>query len=1163
MFKIILFEVVVVLLGLGVWFGAPFIGITSVWLRILIILALVLPPVIYFVVKAILSRKAARGLEDGLKQQAADGQASARPGANAEEIALLTEGFEEAMGRLRNSRMDGAKGTALYALPWYMIVGPPAAGKSTALLSSGLNLPPQAGGRRSVKGVGGTRNCDWWFFEDAILLDTAGRYTSEDEDYEEWVEFLRLLKRYRRKRPLNGLIVCISVSDLITASPDQVAETATKVRARLDQIITELEMVVPVYVLFSKADLLGGFVEFFGDLERGRRDQVLGFTVPLTTPGTDLDNLFNEEFDLLLSTLRRRMLHRLPAAQHMERASVYRFPMQLAGARDSLRTFITTLFAQSRYQEAPRLRGVYLCSGTQEGRPLDQVMNKMEQALGLSGIAAAAGEQAPNKKSYFLHHLFTRVLIPDRNIAGKTASNRTRRWRLAAAAMVLGLTVSLVGVSMATLSFSKNRSLVNNTTELAETTKLKTVRDPDQVMKNLRALEQMGQHIELLTGFRKEGPPWTHRFGYYSGDEMIEPSEAVFAKRMFVIFADLAGMELEASLADINLDTWQGSSEDATRGYDLLKTYLMVTEPSRLEVDFALQVLLSEWTKRLPPQVSAQEALLKSLAQRFLKLRKRGLAQARWLERDDALVIKVRKRLLEADVLYKRSIERLEATLAPYTIKDALQGRVETRLESKNPVPGVFTRDGHDKVKSLVKKAEGESWVLWKDETVKTSDKLMDRYYDKYAAAWLAFLNGLTLTTPRDKAEALTLLDKLTGSPPLYELLLKSVAFQTDFSPALSSDTLGTAIDRRGGKLRKLKKNMEALGLDKKAKDAAAGARPLTKVEKYYGSLRSMVAPPPAADGSAQVSGLKQYQEKLTKVANALSPLIRQETGDTSEYDQAVEEASRFTERLMQGFNPAPLGAALKRLLTAPLQQGRQAVITGVSEATGESFSENVCTAFRKVAGKYPFGRGSEEALFMDVAELFAPTTGKVWTFFDQTLKDQVELKGTAYQVKEGKVVSPRILAFYNKARAVTDAFFPAGTNAPSFSFTVQPAPAIVAEGSPYLVSEIKLSVDGAAQSYRNGPRDWWMFNWPGETLKEARLSVRGDEGLSEQIVRQGDWALLRLIDDARVVRRGNLYQLEWNLKEGNIRVQMVFKPQRSENPLALRKLLRGGMRCP
>ncbi len=940
-------------------------------------------------------------------------------------------------------------------------------------------------------------------------------------------------------------------------------EIATKIRSRMDQVISELEMIVPVYVLFSKSDLLNGFVEFFGDLKRSKRAQVLGFTVPLTTPKSDVEGMFNEELDVLLGALRQRMLTRMPAAPPQSRSSVYQFPAQLEAARGPFAAFLKRVFVYNPYAETPRLRGVYWCSGTQEGRPLDQVMNSMEQALGLDGVAGGGAEEKSSKKSYFLHHLFTRVLIPDRNLAGQTASHRNRKWRIRVATMVLGMLVALTTVSLGTLSFSKNRSLVNKTVTMAETTRLATVRDPEQVMKNLRALEKMGKHIELLHAYRKDGEPWTYNFGYYSGDELVQPSEAVFAKRVYRIFADLTGMELEASLADVNLDTWQGTTDDATRGYDLLKTYIMITEPNRLEIDAALPVLLGEWKKRLPPQVTSQDELLKSVALRYLKLRKGGLAQAGWLERDEALVTKVRKRLLEADVLYKRSIERLEDTLPPYTLRDALQGRVETNVVSEASVPGVFTRDGHDKVKSLVKKTEGESWVLWKDETVKTSDKLMERYYDKYSSAWLKFLAGISLVEPRDKEESLLLLDKLTGSPPLLELLFKSVAFQTDFSPKMSSDTLGTAIDRRGGKLRKLKKTAEALGLDKKAKDAAAGARTLTKVEKYFAPFKALVAPPPAADGAAQVSGLKQYLERLTKVADALGQLRGKDTADTSEFEAAVEEVERFTERLLQGFSPAPLGAALRKLLSAPTGMTTVAVTTGVSMATGESFSSNVCTDFAKVAGKYPFSGKSDEALFLDVAEIFAPGTGKIWVFFDQTLKDQVELKGKRYVVKAGKKVSPAILSFYSKARAVTDALFPTGATAPSFSFTVRPAPAILAEGSPHMVSEIKLSVDGASQSYKNGPRDWWVYKWPGETRKEARLTVRGSEGLSEQIVRQGDWALLRLIDDATVVRKGSWYRMEWTLKEGTIRVQMEFKPQRSDNPLMLRRLLRGGMSCP
>ena len=69
----------------------------------------------------------------------------------------------------------------LYEQPWYAIIGPPGAGKTTALLNAGLRFPlAEQMGQGAVAGVGGTRLCDWWFTEDAVLIDTAGRYTTQD-----------------------------------------------------------------------------------------------------------------------------------------------------------------------------------------------------------------------------------------------------------------------------------------------------------------------------------------------------------------------------------------------------------------------------------------------------------------------------------------------------------------------------------------------------------------------------------------------------------------------------------------------------------------------------------------------------------------------------------------------------------------------------------------------------------------------------------------------------------------------------------------------------------------------------------------------------------------------------------------------------------------------
>src|ERR1051325_5674967 len=137
-----------------------------------------------------------------------------RPGAD--EVAPVRQRFTEALALLKKSR--GARGgPALASLPWYVIIGPPGAGKTTALQNSGLRFPlAERFGNEALRGVGGTRNCDWWFTDDAILVDTAGRYVTQDSDANadsaEWQGFLALLKKHRRRRPLNGVLVAISLS---------------------------------------------------------------------------------------------------------------------------------------------------------------------------------------------------------------------------------------------------------------------------------------------------------------------------------------------------------------------------------------------------------------------------------------------------------------------------------------------------------------------------------------------------------------------------------------------------------------------------------------------------------------------------------------------------------------------------------------------------------------------------------------------------------------------------------------------------------------------------------------------------------------------------------------------------------------------------------------
>src|SRR5690606_3633746 len=68
------------------------------------------------------------------------------------EVALLRKQLLEAIATLKKSNLGRTHGSAaLYELPWYMIIGHPAAGKSSAIQNSGLVFPIKESGKNAIK----------------------------------------------------------------------------------------------------------------------------------------------------------------------------------------------------------------------------------------------------------------------------------------------------------------------------------------------------------------------------------------------------------------------------------------------------------------------------------------------------------------------------------------------------------------------------------------------------------------------------------------------------------------------------------------------------------------------------------------------------------------------------------------------------------------------------------------------------------------------------------------------------------------------------------------------------------------------------------------------------------------------------------------------------
>ena len=153
-------------LAILVWFGLPLLlpAVASVTVRAALV-GIILGA---WATVAFLRRQKAKRANDTIANQLATASGAA-------EDAVVTQRMQEAIQQFKQA--SGGQRDYLYSRPWYVIIGPPGAGKTTALLNSGLRFPFSD---QSLKGIGGTRNLDFWFADEAAIVDTAGRYTSQD-----------------------------------------------------------------------------------------------------------------------------------------------------------------------------------------------------------------------------------------------------------------------------------------------------------------------------------------------------------------------------------------------------------------------------------------------------------------------------------------------------------------------------------------------------------------------------------------------------------------------------------------------------------------------------------------------------------------------------------------------------------------------------------------------------------------------------------------------------------------------------------------------------------------------------------------------------------------------------------------------------------------------
>ena len=553
-FRLLLDPRVLGVLGLAalaafLFLGADLLQLGLVYAAIALALAL-LVWLLVWAVGLYRTRRAAARLERDLDGNLVE-PAVAQPTRNPAQVEAIQTRLQEAIKTIKTSRLGERTGrAALYELPWYMVIGNPAAGKSTAIVQSGLRFPFARGTENIIQGIGGTRNCDWFFSSDGILIDTAGRYSVQQEDRAEWLGFLALLKKNRPKAPINGILIAASIAELNEARPDATIRLAKSLRQRVQELTEALEVFAPVYVLFTKADLIAGFVDFFADQDAGEREKVWGTTLAYRPEQpADAVEQFDRHFDELQDGLKEMALAHMSLHRGKPLSpGVLAFPLEFAATKTVLRSFIATLFEENPYQYRPVFRGFYFTSAVQVGESSSRTRHGVAEQFALTARAEASGGLAMGDNGYFLKELFTRVIFADRDLVRQHSSRaKTRARSFGFAGGVLALGVLLAAWSW---SYVGNRQLVASVqADLDKAVHLQENRV--DLASRMQALELLQNRIEELGAWR-DHRPLSLGMGLYQGDDIERKLRQEYFQGVRRVMLEPVAQALEGYLGEVN-----------------------------------------------------------------------------------------------------------------------------------------------------------------------------------------------------------------------------------------------------------------------------------------------------------------------------------------------------------------------------------------------------------------------------------------------------------------------------------------------------------------------------------------------------------------------------------------------------------------------------------
>ena len=1171
-------------ISLLVWIVGPMIGIgearplESATVRLTVIGVILLLYVLQKAWKAWSARRTNSAVVNHMLADAPKGGDAASA-----ELATINERFQKALTTLKQARFSSNRSLwssasarvgqrYLYELPWYVIIGAPGSGKTTALLNSGLEFPLAASmGDAAVRGVGGTRNCDWWFTNQAVLIDTAGRYTTQDSDRDTdqkaWTGFLGMIKKSRPRQPVNGVLVTVSVPDLLTRTAAQRAEYAAAVRTRIQELHQQLGIRFPIYLLVTKTDLLAGFMDYLGDASKDVRQDPWGFTFALDAQQRTDPSSLPQEFDLLQARLTDGLIDRLQSERDpARRARIYAFPQQFAGLRSVLKEFVDKVFSPSQFEERPLLRGVYFISGTQEGTPIDRLLGTIARTYRLARTPVPANQASG--KSFFLSRLLQEVVFSEAELAGTNLKWERRRSLLAAGGYALIGLVFVCATTAWTISYLNNRKYVTDVTAKVDSVRQLVQATPNRASSDITVLlPALAATKALAVEEQASSVPWSLGFGLYQGRKLDSATQQVYKRMLVDAVQPRIALRVE--------DQLKRSFDNPESQYEALKAYMMLQDPEHFDAQALKLYVMVDWEVNLPRDVTVdQRAALESHLDALLA---QG-ATVSPLPEDKALIAQVRAKLASvplAQRVYNRiRLQGVGADIPEFSIAKAAgtsAALVFTRASNQpitRGVPGLFTYDGYYKgfqpevEKTTKQLRDEEGWVLGLPEASRSAalrdplalgrltDEVRRAYLLEYAKLWEGYIADIRMLPMGNLAQSVQMARILSAPDNPLAPLMRALVRETTLTATESKSVVEQASDKAKSTIDKSREQLLSMLRDKNAPAAAPVARIERIVDDRFEGLRQLVKPG-APGGPAPLDGTIALINEVYALLNAADTAVKGGNAPPpSEVPNKVKgEAARLPEPLRSLMNTlsASSGAAVAREM-------RSNISSGVNSSIGEFCRQ-------AIVGRYPFSRNSTTDVTQDdFSRLFSPG-GLFDEFFQKNLAALVDTNTRPWSFRQLGETSlgkdSGTLAQFQRAAVIRDTFFRSGGKAAGLRLDFKP------QEMDESITQFTLDLDGQLVKYAHGPQIPTAVQWPGpKGSTQVRVQLQpAIAGGTSGLVTEGPWALFRMFDKLSLVPSGGPERFKVTFNVDNRKATFEVTASSVVNPFKLPELASFG--CP